>query len=52
MAKDVASIVICDECGNQVAEILVDGKRALCSECHLRDARAKTPWDGESDPEK
>ncbi len=52
MAKDVASIVICDECGNQVAEILVDGKRALCSECHLSEARAETSQEGESDPEK
>ena len=44
----MASIVICDECGNQVAEILVDGERALCGECHLRGARAETPQDGES----
>lgn len=52
MAKDVASIVICEACGNEVAEILVDGERALCSECHLSEARAETSQDDESDPEK
>ncbi len=38
MAKEVASVVICDACGEQVAEILVDEKRALCSECHLLES--------------
>jgi hypothetical protein len=49
MVEDVASIVICAACGDQVAEILVDGERALCSECHLSDALAETARDDSSD---
>jgi len=52
MAKEVASVVICEACGKQVAEIVVDEKRALCSECHLRGARAETSREGESDLEE
>jgi len=52
MAKEVASVVICDACGKHVAEIVDDEKRALCSECHLRGARAETSRDDKSDRDK
>ena len=42
MAKDVASVVICEECGEQVAEVVVDAKRALCSECHLMESGTRS----------
>jgi len=35
MPKDVATVVICEACGEHAAEIVVDETRALCSECHL-----------------
>ena len=38
MPEDKASVVICDAGGEQVAEILVGEKRALCSECHLLES--------------
>jgi formylmethanofuran dehydrogenase subunit E len=38
MPDEVASVVICDACGEQVAELVVDEKRALCSECHLMES--------------
>jgi len=49
MAKEVASVVICEACGEHVAEIVVDEKRALCSECHLKAAAPETPRGDESD---
>lgn len=36
MTEDVASVVICDECGDRVAEIVVEEERALCAACHLK----------------
>ena len=41
MAKEVASVVICEACGEHVAEVVVDEKRALCSECHLMESGTK-----------
>jgi hypothetical protein len=51
MAKDVASVVICDACGKQVAEIVVDEKRALCSECHLLESGTRLRREKKTDPE-
>ena len=41
MAKDVASVVICEACGDRVAEIVAEDRRALCSECHLGGAAGR-----------
>lgn len=47
MAEDVASIIVCEACGDRAAELIVDGGTALCSECHLRNAGSGA--DGDSD---
>ena len=52
MPKDVASVVICDACGEHVAEILVDEKRALCSECHLLERGTRLRRDEKIDLEE
>ena len=51
MPKDVASVVICEACGEQVAEIMVDGKRALCSECHLMESGTRLRCEKKTSPE-
>ena len=51
MPKDVASVVICEACGEQVAEIVVDGKRALCSECHLLESGTRLRREEKTDLE-
>ena len=52
MAKSVASVVICEACGERVAEIVADDGRALCSRCHLTESRAKTPREEKPDPDQ
>lgn len=52
MAKEVASVVICDACGKQVAEIVVDEKRALCSECHLLESGTRLRRDEKTELEE
>ena len=52
MAKSVASVVICDGCGERVAEIVADDGRALCSRCHLTESRAKTPSEEKPNPDQ
>jgi len=51
MAKKVASVVICEACGEHVAEIVVDEKRALCSECHLLESGTRLRRQKKADPE-
>lgn len=51
MPKDVASVVICEACGEQVAEIVVDKKRALCSECHLMESGTRLRREEKTDLE-
>ena len=51
MAKDVASVVICEACGEHVAEVVVDdGKRALCSECHLMESGTRLRCEKKTGP--
>ena len=52
MAKSVASVVICEGCGERVAEIVADDGRTLCSRCHLTESRAKTPREEKPDPDQ
>ena len=53
MPKDVASVVICEACGEQVAEIVVDEKkRALCSECHLMESGTRLRREKKTDTEE
>ncbi len=52
MEKGVASVVICEACGERVAEIVADDGRALCSRCHLTEGRAKTPREEKPDPDQ
>ena len=52
MAKDVASVVICEACGEHVAEIVVDEKRALCSECHLMESGTRLRREKKRDPQE
>jgi formylmethanofuran dehydrogenase subunit E len=51
MAKDVASVVICEECGEHVAEVVGDAKRALCSECHLMESGTRSRREKKTGPE-
>lgn len=51
MPKDVASVVICEACGEHVAEVVVDAKRALCSECHLMESGTRLRREKKTGPE-
>ena len=35
------TVVMCQACGERVAEIIVDKRRSICSECHLRETRTE-----------
>jgi formylmethanofuran dehydrogenase subunit E len=50
MAKSSATVVICDACGERVAELVADDRRALCSECHLAVRREETPPEETPEP--
>ena len=50
MAKSSATLVFCDACGERVAEIVADDRRALCSECHLAARQEETPPEEAPDP--
>ncbi|MGB5546258.1 MAG: hypothetical protein WBM74_06775 [Polyangiales bacterium] len=52
MAQDEASVVICEACGEHAAEIVVDGKRALCSECHLMESGTRLRREEKPEPEE
>lgn len=52
MPKDVASVVICETCGEHVAEIVDDEKRALCSECHLLESATRLRHDEKTELEE
>jgi formylmethanofuran dehydrogenase subunit E len=52
MAKEVATVVICEACGEHVAEIVVDENRALCSECHLLESGTRLRRDEKIDLEE
>ena len=52
MAKSVASVVICEGCGERVAEIVADDGRALCSRCHLTESGAGTSREAKPDPDQ
>ncbi|NNE19504.1 MAG: hypothetical protein HKN10_13600 [Myxococcales bacterium] len=50
MAKSSATVVFCEACGERVAELVDDDRRALCSECHLAARPEETPPEEEPDP--
>ena len=50
MAKSFATVVICDACGERVAEFVADDRRALCSECHLAVIREVAPPEEAPEP--
>jgi ribosomal protein S27AE len=52
MAKEVASVVNCEACGEHVAEIVDHEKRALCSECHLLESGTRLRREKKTDPEE
>ena len=37
MAEDVATVVLCEKCGERTAEVVVDEKRAICGECFVQE---------------
>jgi hypothetical protein len=50
MAKSSATVVVCDACGERVAELVSDDRRALGSECHLAARWGETPPEETPDP--
>ena len=52
MGDDSATVVICEACGDRVAEIVAGDRRALCSECHLAENRPKTLRQEKRNPEE
>jgi len=50
MTRSSVTVVVCDSCGERVAEIVAEDRRALCSECHLAERREKSPPEKKPDP--
>jgi formylmethanofuran dehydrogenase subunit E len=44
MGEKAVTVVLCEACGERVAEIVADG-RTLCSPCHLEETKGKAARD-------